>query len=72
MGQRGAIVYDHGKRFVVKVHPVHAVNAIGAGDVFLTSFVVEYIRTKDTHQSGRFAADYTAKFLMGKSCHFSA
>lgn len=69
-GQRGALVYDHGKRFIVKAHPVHAVNTIGAGDVFLAAFVVKYIRTNNVRQSGRFAADYTAKFLTSKRSHF--
>ncbi|MBD3191701.1 MAG: hypothetical protein GF308_13720 [Candidatus Heimdallarchaeota archaeon] len=58
---KGAIIYQGKKRYDIPAFPTKVADATGAGDTFITAFLFEYFRTKDSYNSGLFAAA-TASF----------
>ncbi|MHA1126351.1 MAG: carbohydrate kinase family protein [Candidatus Heimdallarchaeota archaeon] len=57
---KGAIIYHKKKRYDIPVIPVDVVDATGAGDTFITAFLLEYLKTKDCYYSGLIAATAAA------------
>lgn len=67
-GEKGFVVYEKGKRYVfnntVKIEPK---DTIGAGDVFLSSFLSVYIRRgKNVVLAASFSEKFTLNFLKNK------
>ncbi|NHJ87184.1 MAG: hypothetical protein FK734_17100 [Asgard group archaeon] len=52
----GAIIYSNNERFDIPAIPTKVVDETGAGDTFITAFLLEYLRTKDCYYSGLVAA----------------
>jgi sugar/nucleoside kinase (ribokinase family) len=57
---KGAIIYHKKKRFDIPAIPTKVVDATGAGDTFITAFLLEYLKTKDCYYSGLIAATAAA------------
>jgi sugar/nucleoside kinase (ribokinase family) len=53
---KGAIIYHGRKRHDIPAIPTDVVDATGAGDTFITAFLIEYLRTRDCYYSGLIAA----------------
>jgi len=64
-GVSGATVWDHGTAYEIPATPIAAPHALGAGDIFLTAFVVARLRGMDVLSAGRFAARMVYDFLRG-------
>jgi sugar/nucleoside kinase (ribokinase family) len=56
----GAIIYHKKKRFDIPAIPTEVVDATGAGDTFITAFLLEYLKTRDCYYSGLIAATAAA------------
>ena len=56
LGKRGYLYIREGKVLHEDAYPVEAVDSTGAGDTFHGAFLSEYLRTKDTSRSLRFAS----------------
>lgn len=65
-GHRGVDIFYHGRRLFLKVDKVSSIDTIGAGDVFLTIFVIEFLKGKNIKESGMAAINFTKKFLEEK------
>jgi len=63
---KGAIIYHKTKRYDISPVPTTIVDETGAGDTFITAFLLEYLRTKDCHYSAMVAAS-TAAFKIANS-----
>ncbi|MHA1220402.1 MAG: carbohydrate kinase family protein, partial [Candidatus Heimdallarchaeota archaeon] len=63
---KGAIIYHKTKRYDISAVPTAIVDETGAGDTFITAFLIEYLRTKDCHYSAMIAAS-TAAFKISNS-----
>lgn len=59
-GSQGSVCSDHGKRYEQGIVPVHAIDAMGAGDSFAAAFLVRYFETRDIPCAMTFAADRAA------------
>ncbi|MHA1737174.1 MAG: PfkB family carbohydrate kinase [Candidatus Heimdallarchaeota archaeon] len=57
---KGAIIYHKKKRIDIPAIPTQVVDATGAGDTFITAFLLEYLKTKDCYYSGLIAATAAA------------
>ena len=57
---KGSIIYYRKKRFDIPAIPTEVVDATGAGDTFITAFLLEYLKTKDCYYSGLVAATAAA------------
>ena len=53
---KGAIIYHEDERYDIPAFPTSVVDATGAGDTFITAFLLEYLRTNDCYYSGLVAA----------------
>jgi len=53
---KGAIIYHKGKRYDIPALPTDVIDATGAGDTFITAFLLEYMITSDCYYSGLIAA----------------
>ncbi|NHJ33627.1 MAG: hypothetical protein FK732_12270 [Asgard group archaeon] len=53
---KGAIIYHKKKRYDIPAIPTNVVDETGAGDTFITAFLLEYLKTKDCNYSGLIAA----------------
>jgi hypothetical protein len=65
-GREGVEIWDHGRRRVVRGHPVKSSNTLGAGDVFFGSFVATYMRSGDVLSAGRLAVQKAEELLERK------
>ncbi|MBU4332713.1 bifunctional hydroxymethylpyrimidine kinase/phosphomethylpyrimidine kinase [Patescibacteria group bacterium] len=65
-GEQGAEIFSGGKRYVFPARKTKVKDTIGAGDVFLTAFVAEFIKIKDAQKAGKFAIGYVEQFLADK------
>lgn len=65
-GVGGAEVIAKNKKYIFSAQPIHAKDAIGTGDVFLASFFVRFLATRDPKEAGRFATRFTEEFLKAK------
>jgi len=54
-GNRGCVVGNKNKIFIIKGIRVRPINPTGIGDIFNAAFVYEYIKTKDIKKAGIFA-----------------
>lgn len=54
-GDKGATVYNQSGQQKFRSFPVHALDTVGAGDVFSTAFLVNYAQHKDLEQACIFA-----------------
>ncbi|MFW9921723.1 MAG: PfkB family carbohydrate kinase [Candidatus Thorarchaeota archaeon] len=62
----GAIIFHNGERYDIPAFPTTVVDSTGAGDTFMTAFLLEYYRTKDCYFSG-LAAACAASFKISTS-----
>lgn len=53
---KGAIIFENKKRFDIPAIPTNERDATGAGDTFITAFLLEYLKTNDCFYSGLIAA----------------
>ncbi|HUT79925.1 MAG TPA: PfkB family carbohydrate kinase [Candidatus Bathyarchaeia archaeon] len=53
---KGAIIYHNNQRYDIPAVPTTVVDETGAGDTFITAFLLEYLRTKDCYYSALMAA----------------
>lgn len=65
-GQEGVEVWDHGKRYLVRSHPVEVADTLGAGDTFFGSFVVAYLQSGDVSSATCLAVQKTEQLLQRK------
>ncbi len=63
-GADGCDVYDGGKFFHQPATPVAVPSTVGAGDVFLASFLVEWLRSRSSAAAAAFAARQSSEFLI--------
>lgn len=54
-GEKGVVIFHHGKEFEFPAFPTSAVDPTGAGDIFAASFLVKYYQTKNIEQAAAFA-----------------
>ena len=54
--QRGCTVWDRDDRYDVPAFPVEEVDPTGAGDVFMTAFLVRYREAGDSREAAQFAS----------------
>lgn len=64
MGEDGALLYDGTEFYAQKPKLVKAVDTMGAGDSFITCFLVNYIAGTDIKTSLEKAADFAAKQVL--------
>ncbi len=63
---KGAIIFKDKQQFEIPAIPTKVVDETGAGDTFITAFLLEYLKTKDCYYSGLIAAS-TASFKIANS-----
>ena len=63
---KGAIIFKDDERFDIPAIPTTIVDETGAGDTFITAFLLEYLKTNDCYYSGLIAAS-TASFKIAHS-----
>jgi sugar/nucleoside kinase (ribokinase family) len=56
LAHKGAIIYHEKKRYDIPAIPTNVIDETGAGDTFITAFLLEYMKTKDCYYSGLMAA----------------
>lgn len=56
MAHKGAIIYDNKRRMEIPAVPTKVVDETGAGDTFITAFLLEYLKSKDSYFSALMAA----------------
>lgn len=66
-GKRGFDMYQNGNVESISGNIVAATDTIGAGDTFLTAFVLKFYATRNALLSGQYAQDYVEKFLLTKT-----
>lgn len=66
-GKNGADIVASGKKYFFPTPKIKPNDTIGAGDVFLTAFVTQFIRGENINDSGKFAVRYTSRFLKKKT-----
>lgn len=62
-GNQGFDIYKNGKMHSFASRPVKTKDTLGAGDSFLSAFVVEYLKNGDHLKAARFAQKYVENFL---------
>lgn len=62
-GENSVEIIDNGKKYFFTPTKIKLIDTIGAGDVFLTSFTVEFMKNGNVVDSGEFAIQYTSQFL---------
>jgi sugar/nucleoside kinase (ribokinase family) len=60
-GSYGAYFFHDSKRYIQKPVKVTVVDTMGAGDAFITSFVIKYKETDCIEESLKFAAEYASQ-----------
>jgi 1D-myo-inositol 3-kinase len=55
-GRRGALLFVNGERYHVEADPAREVDAVGAGDVFAATLLIEYNRCDDPWEAAAAAA----------------
>lgn len=65
-GQEGVEIWDHGKRYQVRGHPVEVADTLGAGDTFFGSFVAAYLQSGDAPSATRLAVQKAEQLLQRK------
>ena len=65
LGERGSIIVTKEREFRVPVFPAKVKDSTGAGDSYSAGFLVEYLRTKNPHQSALFAAATASLVIEG-------
>lgn len=63
---KGAIIFENQERYNIPAFPTKIIDETGAGDTFITAFLLEYLRTKECFYSGLMAAA-TASFKIASS-----
>jgi sugar/nucleoside kinase (ribokinase family) len=63
---KGAIIFKDDERFDIPAIPTTIIDETGAGDTFITAFLLEYLKTNDCYYSGLIAAS-TASFKIANS-----
>ncbi len=63
LGDKGAIVFDGTTTTNIAVHPVHALDSNGAGDMFAGAFMYAITRGEDFATAGRFASLAAGKIV---------
>jgi len=53
---KGAIIFHEKNRYDIPAIPTNVIDETGAGDTFITAFLLEYLKTKDCYYSGLIAA----------------
>jgi len=66
-GAAGARVYWHGDLRTFRPPQVRELDAVGAGDIFATSFFIRYLATRDPWESARFATLLAANSVTRRS-----
>ena len=66
LADKGAIIYHENVRYDIPAIPTNVIDETGAGDTFITAFLLEYLRTKDCYYSGLVAAS-AASFKIATS-----
>ncbi|MGC9777952.1 MAG: hypothetical protein HZR80_01760 [Candidatus Heimdallarchaeota archaeon] len=56
LADKGAIIFHENVRYDIPAIPTDIIDETGAGDTFIITFLLEYLRTKDCHYSGLVAA----------------
>lgn len=64
--QKGAIIFKDKQRFDIPAIPTKIVDETGAGDTFITAFLLEYLKPHNCYYSGLIAAS-TASFKIAHS-----
>jgi fructoselysine 6-kinase len=59
-GAQGGIACIEGKCWIQPMHPVHAIDTLGAGDAFLASFLVAHLQGASPHEALARAAEAAA------------
>lgn len=62
-GAEGATIYHDGREDRIEARPVPAPNTIGAGDTFLSAFIVALLDGSDNVSAGQRAARFTEEVL---------
>ena len=65
-GARGFEVFARNKKYSFRSEAMNPLDTVGAGDVLLTSFVVNFMNTHNPKSAGGFASDYVTKFISSK------
>jgi Sugar kinases, ribokinase family len=60
-GSKGAYFLHNSEKYIQRSIKVTVVDTMGAGDAFITSFVINYKRTNDIEKSLKLAAEYAAQ-----------
>jgi sugar/nucleoside kinase (ribokinase family) len=55
LAEKGSFIYDGSELLEIPAYTTDAQDPTGAGDTYAAGFMVEYLRTKNLHQSGLFA-----------------
>ncbi len=53
---KGAIIYHEKEKFNIPAIPTKVIDETGAGDTFITAFLLEYLKTQDCYYAGLIAA----------------
>jgi sugar/nucleoside kinase (ribokinase family) len=53
---KGAIIYHEKEKFEIPAIPTNVIDETGAGDTFITAFLLEYMKTNDSYYAGLIAA----------------
>jgi succinylglutamate desuccinylase len=65
-GDKGGTVYHKGATYKYRSQKIKARDTVGAGDTFLTSFVIKYLETANIKESTDYAQKLTQSFLAQK------
>lgn len=69
-GRLGCKIYAFGKETVIKPNVVvKTTETIGAGDYFFSSFLIQFMKTKNPLISAKYAIENTSQFLLSKNNH---
>lgn len=66
MGKSGTMVATASDRQVIPAHPVKAIDATGAGDVFDGAFLTEWLKDKNPFRAAAFANEAAALSTLGQ------
>lgn len=64
VGQHGSIVFDRTKEYSQPAAKLKAINTTGAGDVYISSFLITYLQTGSIHSAMRRGNTAAANFLV--------
>lgn len=66
MGEKGAFLYDGSRQYRQEAYKVEPVDTIGAGDSFITAFIVHYLRNNDIEEALKKAALFSSLIVQVK------